>query len=235
MSNFKDSIKDWYAIANKGKPDESVKPKKDFKNHLIKPCAMIIMVAPTGGGKSTGLLEFLNRTPDRWYQIIVYSGSTTDEDLYNFLNEKIDGIQLIHNVDELPLINDDNSDRKQEKLIIFDDFINLNKKQKEMIQAWFNSARKKSWTCIAMVQRYIDCPIQMRENAQYYFIYRARNNNAVKNIFRNHNVLGLDKDILHRAYLKATEKPKDFMMLDLLPDSPMPVRHCFLDNIDLSN
>jgi len=31
MSNFKDSIKDWYAIANKGKPDESVKPKKDFK------------------------------------------------------------------------------------------------------------------------------------------------------------------------------------------------------------
>jgi predicted AAA+ superfamily ATPase len=45
--------------------------------------------------------------------------------------DTIDGIQLIHNVDELPLINDDNSDRKQEKLTIFDDFINLNKKKKK--------------------------------------------------------------------------------------------------------
>ena len=31
MSNFKDSIKDWYAIANKGKPDESVNQKKILK------------------------------------------------------------------------------------------------------------------------------------------------------------------------------------------------------------
>jgi hypothetical protein len=83
-----------------------------------------------------------------------------------------------------------------------------------------------------MVQRYTDCPIQMRENAQYYFIYRARNNNAVKNIFGNHNVLGLDKDILHRAYLKATEKPKDFMMLDLLNEI-LPWRSCKYDKDDI--
>ena len=235
MSNYKDSIQDWYAIANKNKKDDGVKPKKDFKNHLIKPCAMIMMVAPSGGGKSSSLIEFLSRTPDRWFQIVIFSGFSTDEDLYNFLADKIDGIQLIHDVEQLPNVNDDDSDRKQEKLIIFDDFINMSKKHKTIIQAWFNSARKKSWTCIAMVQRYVDAPIQMRENAMYWFIFRSRNNNAIKYILKNHNTTGYNYEQLHRAYLTATDKPKDFLLLDLLPDSPAPLRHNFLDKIDIPN
>ena len=46
--------------------------------------------------------------------------------------------------------------------MIFDDVINLPKKQLLKLQKWFNSSRKKSYTCVVMAQNYSDLPIQMQ-------------------------------------------------------------------------
>ena len=85
-SNFKDKINDWYKVANGSGMNNKIKEDKNFKNHLIKPCQMISIIGPTGSGKSTALLEFiLNRKTNSFYRIIIFSGSTTDEPLYNLL------------------------------------------------------------------------------------------------------------------------------------------------------
>ena len=68
---FKDKIKDWYSIAGKGSSN-SIKNDKNFKNHLIKPCSMIMMIAPTGGGKTTALVDFLARKNDAFYRVIFF-------------------------------------------------------------------------------------------------------------------------------------------------------------------
>ena len=195
---------------------------------------MILAIGPTGSGKSTFLTEFLSRKNESFYQIIICSFSTTDEPLYNFLKNKIPDIELIDNIDELPNLKDFNDcDKNEEKLIVFDDFINLNKKQKEKIQSWFNSARKYGFTGIALVQNYIDAPIQMRRNAKYIVIFKLNDINTINTILRYCNILGKDKQKLKEAYFKCIREPKGFMMLDLTDGSNLPVRHCFLDKIQI--
>ena len=55
---YKDSIKDWYKIANSSGQGISRKNDKNYKNHLIKPCQMISIIGQTGSGKSQAILEF---------------------------------------------------------------------------------------------------------------------------------------------------------------------------------
>ena len=228
---MKDQIKDWYKIAGKGQKDDSIKPDKNFKNHLIKPCSMISMVGSTGAGKTTALLEFLSRKNDAFYRIIIFSGSTTDEPLIKFLEKHIDGIELIDNADELPELTDMNEeDKKTEKLIVFDDMINLKPKEKLKIQKWFNSARKYGFTCISMIQNYTDCPIQMRRNTMYWILFKLHDNNTIKQILRNHNQ-GYDKESIIQAYYASTRDPKNFFTIDLTANSPAPFRHNFIDVI----
>ena len=170
---FKDNIKNWYEIANKSGEGITRKIDKNFNKHLIKPCQMISIIGQTGSGKSQSILEFLSRKNDAFYKIILFSGSTTDEPLYKLIEKHIDGIEMIQDAEELPDLTDMNEeDKKAEKLIIFDDIINLPKKQLTKIQKWFNSARKYGYTCIATAQNYTDLPIQIRRNTMIFFLFR---------------------------------------------------------------
>ena len=226
---FRDEMKDWYQIASKGKKNSSIKPDKNFKNHLIKPCSMISMIGSTGAGKTTALLEFLSRKNDAFHRIIIFSGSTTDEPLIKFLEKHVEGIELIDNADDLPELTDmNNEDKKTEKLIVFDDMINLPSKDKLKIQKWFNSSRKYGFTCISMIQNYTDEPIQMRRNTMYWIIFKLHDANTIKQILRNHNQ-GYDKDAIMNAYYNSTREPKNFFTIDLTANSVAPFRHNFID------
>jgi Poxvirus A32 protein len=231
-NKFKDQLTDFYKIAEKSGDANKIKLDKNFKNHLIKPCSMITVIGPTGSGKTTSIIEFLKRKQE-FYRIIIFSGSSTDEPLYNFLKKAIPDIELIDDPDKLPDLNEMNEeDKKQEKLIIFDDMINLPKKYLIKIQKWFNSARKWGFTCIALVQNYPDTPIQMRRNSQYFWIFRLNDNNTINQILKNHNT-GDDKEAVKEAYFESTSQPKNFFMIDLTPNSPAKYRHNFTDVIEL--
>jgi hypothetical protein len=233
---FKDKLNNWYEILNKNGTGNKQKIDKNFKKHLIMPNSMIMMIGSTGAGKTQALCDFLSRKNEAFHRIIIFSGSTTDEPLYNFLTEKIDGIELIDDPDELPELNEtyDDEDIKdnQEKLIVFDDMINLPKKYLIKIQKWFNSARKKGWTCISMIQNYTDAPIQMRRNAQYFIIFKLNDTNTITQILKNHNNNGDDKELVKKAYFEATKEPNNFFMLDL-KNSDYRYRHNFTDIINI--
>ena len=128
--NYKDEIKDWYKIScGSGIKSMSMKVDKNFKKHLILPCSMIAIIGSTGSGKTTSLIELLSRKNDAFTRIIIFTGSTSDEPLYNYLKKHIKGIEIIDNPELLPNLHDMNEEEKEtEKLIVFDDFINMNKK-----------------------------------------------------------------------------------------------------------
>ena len=231
---FKDEIKDWYKIAGKTGCGITYKKDKNFSKHYIKPCMMISILGQTGSGKSKALLEFLSRKNNAFYDITIFSGSTTDEPLYRLLNEHIEGINMIDNAEELPELTDMNDeDKKHEKLIVFDDIINLPKKELVKIQKWFNSARKYGYTCIAMAQNYTNLPIQMRRNTMVFMIFRLNDINSINQILKNHNSNGDDKDLVKKAYFDATNQKGDFFTLDLTSDGKERYRHNFCDFISL--
>ena len=97
---------------------------KTWKKHHIFNNSMILCLGGTGTGKTNSLLNYINRSSGEFSEVIVCSFSTTDEPLYNLLEEN--GATLYNNIDEVPeLIEYDDDDKKNPKLIIFDDFINI--------------------------------------------------------------------------------------------------------------
>jgi len=227
---MQDNITDWYSKIK----NQKAKPKvdKNFKNHLIKPNSMISVIGPTGSGKSSFLVEFLARKPNTFYDIIIFNPATTDEPLYDLLREKIDGIKFIDNVEDLPNLEDfKDDDKTEEKLIVFDDIINLKKKELQQIQKFYCSARKFGFTCINLSQNYTDIPLQIRRNTQIFILFRLNDVNTINNIIKTHNHLGLDKETIKQMYLSATSKPKNFFKIDFTNETH-PYAHNFTDIFD---
>ena len=109
-----DSIKNWYEIAVDKK--EKTKLDKNFKKHYILPNSMVICLGNTGVGKTNALVDFLSRKNDAFYDVLIFTGSTQDEPLYNFLKKKMPEIKLFNNIDEFPNLNDfDDDEKKLEK------------------------------------------------------------------------------------------------------------------------
>ncbi len=216
------NIRNWSEIIDKTSKVKSktIKPDKNFKAHHIPPCSMISVVGPTGSGKSNFLLEFLHLKNDSFYEITVFIGSTADEKLYNFLKETMPDINFIDDVSQLPNLDDYKEDDKSiEKLIVFDDIINLKKKELIELQKWFNSSRKYGFTAIVMVQNYTDEPIQMRRNTMIWILFKLRDINQVKQVLKNHNTNGDDPETVERAYQYATENKGQFFKINLLNNS----------------
>ena len=141
-----DKINDWYSKLPKDLKRES-KIDKNFQKHHILPNSMICSIGGTGSGKTKCLMEMLHRMQDKFYEIIIFNPVSTDEPLYNLLKQMCPDVQLINNIEELPSLSDfDNDSKDQEKLIVFDDFINLAKKDFKKINEYLTGGRKSGFT-----------------------------------------------------------------------------------------
>ena len=201
------------------------KPKRDknFSKHLIEPCYMILCIGRTGSGKSNALVNFLALKTDAFHKIIIFSGSTTDEPLYSFLQNKIPELELYNDINELPsLDNYDDDEKGNEKLIVFDDFINLKKKEMTKINEFLTSGRKFGFTCFVMAQNYTSIPKIISRNSHYFIVFRLGDNTSINNIIRNHNTTDIKKDDFKNMYLNATADKGDFFLIDLKnPNKPL--------------
>ena len=91
---------------------------------------MLSCIGGTGTGKTNMLMNYSARCSGEFTKIIIFTGSTTDEPLYNLIKEKNDSVELINNIDEVPDLDEfDDKYKDKPKLIVFDDFINLKKKK----------------------------------------------------------------------------------------------------------
>ena len=218
-----DKVNNWYDKIGVKK----TKVDDNYKKHMIEPKSMIVCIGGTGAGKTNALLEFLNRKNNAFTELIIFTGSTADEPIYQFIKSKIPETQLINNIADLPELNTfDDDDKASEKLIVFDDFINLPKKDFKKINEYLTSGRKFGFTCFVMAQNYTSIPKIITRNAHYFILFRLNDNVTVDNIIKNHNVSNISKEDFKHYYLKATSQPRDFFMVDLRNSN---IRHNFLD------
>ena len=220
-----DVVKNWYESL----PKESQKLDKHFKRHYILPNSMILCIGGTGSGKSNALVEFLDRKDEAFYQIIIYSGSTTDEPLYNMLKQKMPELQLYHDIEDVPNLTDFEEDKKYEKLIVFDDFINLKTKEMSKINKYLTAGRKFGFTVWCMAQNYTSVPKVVSRNVQYLIIFKINDNRSIQTIIKNHNLDGIDDGRFKDLYLESTAQPRNFFMIDLKGGKETRLRHNFLN------
>jgi len=190
------------------------KRDKHYNQHFIEPCSMMLAIGGTGSGKSLGLLNLLQRKNDAFCRIVVFSGSSTDEPAYNLIRQKIPDAEFYEDINELPALNDDD-DTEHEKLIVFDDFINMKKKDFQKIKDYLISGRKKKWTVYLNAQNYTDVPKTITRNIHYFLIFKQNDNATINNMLKNHNVDNVDKDIFKSMYREATNEKPNFLMVDI--------------------
>lgn len=229
-----DNITNWYTkISSK----DMRKPKQDkhFTKHHIEPNSMITCIGGTGSGKTNALMDFLNRKDESFYKIIIFTASTADEPLYNALCHSIPETEVYTDINELPSLSDfSDEENEQEKLIVFDDFINLKAKELKKIQEYATAGRKKGFTCFFLAQNYVQIPKNIARNSHYFIIFKLNDNTSINNIIRNHNIDDVDKDLVKEAYKYSTEHPRNFFMIDLKDGSGIKkYRHNFLNFLKL--
>ena len=227
----RDEITNWTKVFSKGEGIKEIPRDSNFDTHMVKPCKMVVIVGSTGAGKSTALVEFLHRKNDAFVEIILFTGSTTDEILYRNLEKTIEGIQITDKADELPDVTSYNDeDKSVERLLILDDIINCSPKELKKMMKWFNSSRKYGFTVICLVQNFTDLPIQMRRNAHMFMVFRLHDARAVSNLLSTYSD-GMDKELLKEIYYSVTSQPNNFLTIDLTEGGSLRWRQNFIGRI----
>ena len=188
---------------------------KTFKNHHILPNSMICAIGGTGTGKSNFVMNMIQRMPEKFYKIMVFNPVSTQEPLMELLKEKIPETDLISDINELPSLSEFDEDKEDEKLLIVDYFINMNKKDFKKINEYFTGGRKAGFTVVALCQNYTSVPKVITRNCQYFVLFRLNDNTTLNNIIRNHNIHDVEKDLFKELYDKSTTDPLSFFMIDL--------------------
>jgi len=224
-----DKINNWYEkLGTKIRFDQKL--DKNFKKHHILPNSMICCIGGTGSGKTNALIDYLSRKQEAFYDIIIFSGSTTDEPLYKFLEEKIPELKMFNDINELPSLSEfDDDDKNLERLIIFDDFINLKKPEMKKINEYLTAGRKFGFTVWCMAQSYTAVPKIITRNLHYIIMFKLNDNVSITNIIRNHNIHGVDKDKFKELYMDATSEPRQFLMIDMKGGPEKHLRKNFLN------
>lgn len=225
-----DKVTNWYSKLKTQSVETRV--DKTFKNHRILPCSMIACIGQTGCGKSNSLIDFLHRKI-AFYRIIIFTGSSSDEPLYNYLREAIPEIEIYVDIRELPELNSfPDDENKQEKLIVFDDWITLKRNELKKIEQYFIAGRKKGFTCWCNVQSYISLPKIISRQIHYYIIFKINDMRSIGTIVTNHNIDSVVTSIVMKAYNDATAVRGDFFMIDLKNEKTR-FRHNFLNILEL--
>jgi len=190
---------------------------KGFKQHFIEPNSRILMIGGSGTGKSNAIINFIERSSGSFNKIIICSFSTTDEPLYNYLQSKIPDVELINNIDDVPAVQEfDDKNKNKQKLIVFDDFVNLSKKEMQKLSDYAISSRKFGFTCIYVSQSYTAIPKIISRNCNYIMIFKINDKVSIKRIIDNHGLVNTYKpEQIERMYHYSTSMPLGFLTIDL--------------------
>jgi hypothetical protein len=225
-----DKIKNYYDLLDKSLKREN-KFDKNYKKHYVQPNSMICCIGGTGSGKTNALIDFLTRKNEAFYDIIIFSGSTTEEPLYNLLQEKMPEIKMFNDINELPSLSDfDNDEKGFEKLIVLDDFINLKPKEMKKLNEYLTAGRKFGFTVWCMAQNYTSIPKVITRNLQYIILFKLNDNVSINNIIKNHNIHAVDPVIFKDCYMRATSEPRQFLMIDMKGEKDKHLRQNFLNH-----
>ena len=228
-----DKINNYYNILNINKNKNR---PKNWNNHHIEHNSHILCIGQTGTGKTNALIDYLMRSNNEFNKIVVFTGSTTDEPLYQELKNSDANIEFYTDINEMPKLEDLECKgmQNQPKLIVFDDWINLPEKELKEIYKYIVSSRKYGCSCFIMAQSYTSVPKIILRNVNYIILFKINDNVSIRNIIRNHNLNDIDIDLFKKAYHLSTDKPFSFMLLDFKStDDKDRIRNNFLNFLDL--
>ncbi len=209
-------------------------PNPNYDDHLIKTPFRMCVSAPSGSGKTTFLLNLLQRfsTGKGTFAKIYIITRNADESLYNYLKTKSDQIFIKEGLENLPNLDKDfdKTDGTQ-SIVCFDDLV-LAKNQKP-IENYYLRSRKFNVSCVYLSQAYHSIPIFIRKNSQYVVILKLGGQREVNRILSDFG-LGVSKEQMLGMYEFATAQKFSPLLIDTEAEKDKKFRKGFLEVLDPS-
>ena len=170
----------------------------------------MLLCGPSGSGKTNLLLDMIYRL--LYFDKLYLYARNLQQSKYKHMLESFKpiskhvGYDVIEasNNEIIPLTDlpDDN-----QKIVIFDDYLNTGKKNDEKIRDYFTNSRNKHCCCIYLSQSYYGTDKTIRLNSSHNCIFEFPSINEQSMICRE---LGINK----QYYQKATKDPYSFVYVD---------------------
>jgi len=205
-------------------------PDKNFNKHLIEPCSNILITGPTGTGKTNSLMNFLHLKNNTFVDVIIFTGSTSDEPLYNFFKAENPEVKIIDTIEDLPDLEAfKDADKSFERLVVFDDVAHLSKKIEDKLKNFIKASRKYGFTCVFIYQSYTSCPKFIRDNCNIFFIFRQSSNLSLKYLLREKNPANVSFENLMKMYDFSTRNKSNFFNIDTKANPAIMFRKNFTE------
>ena len=210
--------------------DEAENP--NFNLHLLKLPFRMIIVAPSGSGKTNFLINLISLfgKGEGTFADICILTRNKDEPLYKWLEDVTEGrISIkegLHNVPSL-----DKMDKKENHLVIWDDLVLS--KDLSSVETYYIRARKLNCSCIFLSQSFFRIPKTIRGNCNYMIILKLANQRDC-NLIMSEFGLGVSKDQLLKIYEYATNEKFQPLVVDLDEEKEKRFRKGLLEIIDIN-
>ena len=174
-------------------------------------CFRMLICAPSGGGK-TNLLLHMILEPLLFYDKIHLYAKNLQQDKYQKLLKMFEPFSKKYGYDIIEASNGEiiplsNMDDGNQKLVIFDDYLNTGTQNDREIRNYFTNSRNKNCSCIYLSQSFYNTDKTLRINCSHYCIYDFPNTKEKNSICAD---LGIDKE----KYILATKEPFTFLYVD---------------------
>jgi len=211
-------VENYYKVISKDKDCKDLLKKKHNPNygktHYLEIPFRMLIIAPSGAGKTNTVINLIKTTSGSFKRIIVCCKSK-DEPLYEFLDIKLPVI-FYEGIDEIPTIEDlmeESDGEKIETLIIFDDLV-MEKQQKAIIDFYIRG-RKFNCSMVYLSQNYYSIPKIIRTNCNYIILKTLSGVNDLKMILREYN-MSSNLDGIMNLYRFANSCFENFFLVDVL-------------------
>ena len=191
----------------------------NFHIHKLKIPFRMIIVAPSGSGKTNflvNLIAIFSQGKGTFASITIITRNK-DEELYNWITSKNDQIQIKEGLNNTPKLDD--FDKEFNHLVVWDDLVLS--KDLSMVENYYIRARKFGVSCIFISQSFYKIPKNIRGNCSYMVILKLSGNREVKLILSEFG-LGVSKEELLQLYEYATAEKFSPLIIDM--ESPAEER-----------
>ncbi len=178
----------------------------------------MIILAPSMSGKTNLCVDIIAKSPNIYSKIHLIARNP-DQELYNFLRDKLGNLIVIYDADSPPSVDSIKAIPGELQLVIIDDYSNDKKLQKDLFSHYYTRGRHKGLSTIFCSHSYFGTEKMIRLNTEICCILKANSKRDLKLILTDFNISNMTLDDFYKAYSSATNSKGQFLKIDSVNDT----------------